>query len=143
MTTTLTRPETQQPVVEAAPTANRFPITLLVAVAVFATAILVGQVATSPAVDGSHEVAEFGRQTALATVDNSHNAAEFARQIALATVDNSHAAAEFARQSAIGAVVSIDESHQIAESARMNGLAPVADDSFERNEAERQASLGG
>jgi hypothetical protein len=125
MTTTLTRPETQQPVVEAAPTANRFPITLLVAVAVLATAILVGQVATSPAVDGSHEVAEFGRQTALAPVDNSHDVAEFARQTAL------------------GAVVSIDGSHQIAETGRMTRLAPVVDDSFERNEAEWQAALGG
>jgi hypothetical protein len=125
MTTTLTRPETQQPVVEAAPTENRFPITLLVAVAVLATAILVGQVATSPAGDGSHEVAEFGRQTALAPVDNSHDAAEFDRQTAL------------------GAVVSIDGSHQIAETGRMTRLAPVFDDSFERNEAERQSALGG
>lgn len=125
MSTTLTRPETRQPVVEAVGT-NRFPLTLLVAAAVLATAILVGQVVSSPAVDGSHDVAEFGRQTALAPVDDSHDAAEYARM------------------SAFGAVVaSTDASHEIAESARMNRLAPVTDDSFERNEAQRQAAFGG
>lgn len=124
MTTTLTRPETRQPVVAPAP--SRFPITLLVAAVVMATAILVGQVVSSPAVDGSHDVAEFGRQTALAPQDESH------------------AAAEFARMAAYGAtVVPQDGSHLIAESARMARLAPMVDDSFERNESVRQAALGG
>jgi hypothetical protein len=123
MTTTLTRPETCQPVAEAAP--SRYPITLLVAAAALATAILVGQVATSPAVDGSHDVAEFARQTALAPGDDSHIAAEVARLTAL------------------GAVAPTDESHHIAEMTRMTRRAPVVDDSFERNEASRQGALGG
>jgi hypothetical protein len=125
MTTTLTRPETRQPV--AVPAPNRFPITLLVAAAALATAILVGQVIASPAVDGSHEVAEFSRQ------------------IALAPIDDSQAVAEHARMSALGAVVagSTDGSHEVAETARMTRLAPAVDNSFERNETARQSALGG
>ncbi|HSJ29175.1 MAG TPA: hypothetical protein VLB67_13285 [Acidimicrobiia bacterium] len=121
MTTTLTRPETGQPVVESAP--NRSAIAFLVAAAALATAILVFQVASSPVVDGSHDVAEFGRQTALAPVDDSHITAEHSRLTALG--------------------VAIDQSHQTAETVRMSRLAPVVDDSFERNEAGRQAALAG
>ena len=124
MTTTLTRPETRQPVVVPAP--NRFPLTLLVAAAVLATAFLVGQVISSPAVDSSHDAAEFGRQTALAPIDDSNVTAEYARMSALGAV-----------------VVTSDTSHQIAETARMSRLAPIVDDSFERNETARQTALGG
>jgi hypothetical protein len=76
MTTTLTRPETRQPVGDC----RTEPVSDHVAGrgAVLATAILVGQVISSPALDGSHDVAEFGRQTALAPVDDSHVNAEFA-----------------------------------------------------------------
>jgi hypothetical protein len=123
MSTTLTRPETRQPVGIAAP--SRFPFTLLIAAAVLATAILVGQVISSPALDGSHDVAEFGRQTALAPVDDSH------------------VNAEFMRLASFGEIASTDDSHQVAEAARMSRLAPVADDSFEDNEARRHSTLVG
>ncbi|MEX1004665.1 MAG: hypothetical protein WD990_07770 [Acidimicrobiia bacterium] len=75
---------------------------------------------------GSHEIAEFGRRAALATVDNSHIAAEYARQASFGSV-----------------VIEVDGSHLVAETTRMARLAPVTDDSFERNETTRQAAFGG
>ncbi|HUG75082.1 MAG TPA: hypothetical protein VMM81_05345 [Acidimicrobiia bacterium] len=122
MTTTLTRPETQRPAVPVTP--SRFPmITLLVAAGAIATAVLVGLVAGPGASDTSYEVAELARQTALAPVDASSSVAEYARQAAL------------------GAVAETDDSHHVAEGARMIRFAPIADDSFGRNEAARQAGL--
>ena len=123
MATTLTRPATQQPDLAVAP--NRIQVTLLVVVAALATAVLVVQVADPAPSDASHEVAEHARQMTLAPLDESSDEAEYARQATL------------------GTLVGTDESHQVAEATRMKRLVPVTDDSFERNEAARQAGLGG
>lgn len=124
MTTTVTRPDVQQyPSIEVGQPKNR--IWLFVAAAAVAAAILVGQVLATPGPDRSHEAVEFARQSALVTSDGSHLVAEAARQAAFGTVGGA------------------DASHEYAESSRMALLAPLADESFERNEANRQESLGG
>lgn len=117
----------------------------VVASAAVATAVAIGVVATGPTVDdGSHQLAETQRQTALAPVqaaDVSSQAAEFQRQLALgasaAPVDGSVQFAETQRFLAAASSVT-DTSHDVAELQRMQALD---DTSWEHAELRRMADL--